>query len=78
MKALKALCTVAVLALSLSVPTYAGEVSTPGLNAPDPATPIVTAPTLEQTTTTNLASTSSTDAETLKLLNLLLAIISIY
>lgn len=31
MKTLKAICTAAILALAVSVPTYAGEILTPGL-----------------------------------------------
>jgi hypothetical protein len=36
MKTLKAICTAAILALALSVPTYAGDVLVPGRTAPPP------------------------------------------
>ena len=36
MKTLKAICTATILALALSVSTYAGDVSTPGSPAPAP------------------------------------------
>lgn len=39
MKTLKAICTVAILALALSVPAYAGELLTPGYTAPPPPPP---------------------------------------
>lgn len=39
MKTLKAICTAAILALALSVPTYAGDVLTPGFTAPPPPPP---------------------------------------
>ena len=39
MKTVKAICAAAILALSLSVPAYAGEIQTPGLTAPPPPPP---------------------------------------
>jgi hypothetical protein len=36
MKTLKAICTAAILALALSVPVYAGDISSPGASAPSP------------------------------------------
>ncbi len=37
MKTLKAICPVVLLALALAVPTYAGDIQTPGAPAPPPA-----------------------------------------
>ncbi|MDQ2920262.1 MAG: hypothetical protein M3R52_01410 [Acidobacteriota bacterium] len=39
MKTLKAICTAAILALTLSVSAYGGEVSTPGYTEPPPPPP---------------------------------------
>jgi hypothetical protein len=39
MKALKSICTAAILALALSVPTYAGEILSPGFTQPPPPPP---------------------------------------
>jgi hypothetical protein len=39
MKTLKAICTATILALALSVPTYAGEILSPGVTAPPPPPP---------------------------------------
>jgi len=36
MKTVKVICITMVLALFLSVPAYAGDISTPGMNAPVP------------------------------------------
>lgn len=69
MKALKAICTAAILALALSVPTYAGEILTPGVTGPPPPPPACTA---------SVASTSPGDVETPGLVELLLAILSIF
>ena len=38
MKTLKVICTALVLALVLSVPAYAGDISTPGFTSSDPTT----------------------------------------
>jgi hypothetical protein len=43
MKTLKAICTAAILALALSVPSYAGDVHTPGYTEPPPPPPSITA-----------------------------------
>jgi hypothetical protein len=76
MKAFKAICTVAVLALALSVPTYAGEVLTPGFTSPLPAAPIATVP--GEIGTPGVLPTSPGDGVIPGLLGLLVAIISIF
>lgn len=38
MKPVKAICTAAIVALALSVPAYAGEISSPGSPSPAPVT----------------------------------------
>jgi hypothetical protein len=38
MRTLKMICTAMVLALALSVPAYAGDISTPGMTAEGPVT----------------------------------------
>lgn len=79
MKALKAICTVAVLALALSVPTYAGEVTTPGFTSPLPTVPVTTTGSASgDDTTPGVLSMSPGDAETPGLFNLLVAIMSIF
>ncbi len=42
MKAFKAICSATVLALALSVPTYAGDILTPGVISPPPPPPSCT------------------------------------
>jgi hypothetical protein len=42
MKSVKAICSAAILALALSVPAYAGEISSPG--APCPSVPPASEP----------------------------------
>lgn len=49
MKAPKAICAAIVLALTLSIPTYAGDVLLPGYTPPPPPPPPVT--TTDQTST---------------------------
>lgn len=39
MKSVKAICTAAIVALALSVPAYAGEISSPGCSSPIPDAP---------------------------------------
>ena len=75
MKAFKAICTATILALALSVPTYAGDVLTPGLTSPVPETPIVTPGEINSP---GITSTNSGAAETSGLFNVLVAIISIF
>ena len=77
MKTLKALCTAAVLALALGVPTYAGDILTPGSPCPAPGTP-VTQPTSADSDSTSVVSTSADTSETLGLGELLSAILSIF
>lgn len=50
MKALKAICTATILALAVSVPTYAGDVQTPGYTEPPPPPPPASNITLPTTT----------------------------
>ena len=78
MKRLKAICTAAIVALALSVPAYAGEINTPGYTSPAPGTPVVTEPASGEISSPGVASTSPGDAETAGLVELLLAIISIF
>ena len=42
MKALKAICTATILALTLSVPAYAGDLLSPGYVPPPPPPPALT------------------------------------
>jgi len=77
MKTLKALCTSAILALILSVPTYAGDILTPGSPSPAPGTP-VTQPTSADSDSTSSVSTSADTSETLGLEELLAAILSVF
>ena len=44
MQTLKAICTAAILALALTVPVYAGDIDTPAVVSPKPASaaPVVT------------------------------------
>jgi hypothetical protein len=44
MKSVKPLCTAAIVALALSVPAYAGEISSPGSPNPSPTPASSTAP----------------------------------
>ena len=82
MKAFKAICTATVLALALSVPTYAGDILTPGFTSPPPPPPpgasVVTEPALGEISTCGVESTSLSDAETPGLIDLLWAIVSIF
>ena len=39
MKTIKAICTAAILVLAVSLPVFAGDIGTPGANAPAPETP---------------------------------------
>jgi len=80
MKALKAICTATVLALALSVPTYAGDILTPGVvnPPPPPGTSVVTEPALGEISTYGVESTSLGVAETPGLIDLLWAIVSIF
>ena len=83
MKAFKAICTATVLALALSVPTYAGDILTPGYTDPPPPPPppgtsAVTEPALGEISTYDVESTSLGDAETSGLIDLLWAFVSIF
>jgi len=82
MKAFKAICTAAVLALALSVPTHAGDILTPGYTSPPPPPPpsscVVTEPALGETSSYGAESTSLGGAETPVLIDLLWAIVSIF
>ena len=81
MKALKAICSATVLALALSVPTYAGDILTPGYVPPPPPPPgasVVTGPALGEISTYGVESTSFGVAETPGLIDLLWAIVSIF
>ena len=82
MKAFKAICSATVLALALSVPTYAGDILTPGYTAPPPPPPpgtsVVTEPALGEISTYGVESTSLGVAETPGLIDLLWAIVSIF
>jgi hypothetical protein len=72
MKTLKAICPAAVLALALSVSTYAGDVQTPGSPIPPPhsnSTGIGSTPTAKSTTD---------DLCTSGLVDILLALTSIF
>jgi len=76
MKALKAICSAAVLALALSVPTYAGDILTPGVISPPPPPPpsctsVVTEPALEEISTYDVESTPV-------LIDLFWAIVSVF
>jgi hypothetical protein len=75
MKTLKALCTSAILALILSVSTYAGDILTPGSPSPAPGTE----PTSTSCDSTSSGcSTSADTSETLGLDDLLSAILSVF
>ena len=82
MKAFKAICTATVLALALSVPTYAGDILTPGYTSPPPPPPpgtsAVTEPALGEISTYGMESTSLGYAETSGLIDLLWAFVSIF
>jgi hypothetical protein len=76
MKAFKAICTATVFALALSVPTYAGDILTPGFNGPPPPPPppsasVVTEPALAEVSTYGVESTP-------ELIDLLWAFVSIF
>jgi len=75
MKAFKAICSATVLALALSVPTYAGDILTPGVISPPPPPPsctsAVTEPALGEISTDGVESTPG-------LIDLLWAIVSIF
>jgi hypothetical protein len=80
MKAFKAVCSATVLALALSVPTYAGDILTPGVTSPPPPPPaasVVTEPALGEITY-GVESTSFGVAETPGLIDLLWAFVSIF
>ena len=79
MKAFKAICTATVLALALSVPTYAGDILTPGFTSPPPPPPpSASEPALGEISTYGVESTSLSDAETSGLIDLIWAIVSIF
>ena len=75
MKAFKAICSATVLALALSVPTYAGDILTPGVISPPPPPPsctsVATEPALGEISTYAVESTPG-------LIELLWAIVSIF
>lgn len=39
MKTIKAICTAAILVLAVTLPVFAGDIGTPGANAPAPEVP---------------------------------------
>ena len=82
MKAFKAICTATVLALAISVPTYAGDILTPGYTDPPPPPPpgtsAVTEPAFGEISTSDVESTSLGVAETSGLIDLLWAFVSIF
>jgi hypothetical protein len=77
MKAFKAICSATVLALALSVPTYAGDILTPGVISPPPPPPssasAVTEPAFGEVESTSLGV-----AETPGLIDFLWTIVSIF
>jgi len=80
MKAFKAICSASVLALALSVPTYAGDILTPGYIPPPPPPPgasVVTDPALGEISSYGVESTGL-GAETPGLIDLFWAIVSIF
>lgn len=74
MKAFKAICSATVLALALSVPTYAGDILTPGVISPPPPPP----PSCTSVTTEPALGEISTVESTPELIELLWAIVSIF
>ena len=76
MKPFKAICSATVLALALSVPTYAGDILTPGFTSPPPPPPNASA--LGEISTYGVESTSLGVAETPGLIDLLWTIVSIF
>ena len=76
MKAFKAICSATVLALALSVPTYAGDILIPGYVPPPPPPPSSAA--LGEISTYRVESTSPDVAETPVLIDLLWALVSIF
>jgi hypothetical protein len=76
MKAFKAICSATVLALAFSVPTYAGDILTPGCTPPPPPPPSASAP--GEISSYGVESTSPGVAETPGLIDLLWAIVSIF
>ena len=60
MKSLKTICTATILALALSAPAYAGEMTTPGYIATPPPPP-PSASSMNVATATDLGDTSTTD-----------------
>ena len=60
MKPVKAICTAAIVALALSVPAYAGEISSPGSPSPAP-TPTVTSSAAGDISSPAIASTAPGD-----------------
>jgi hypothetical protein len=66
MKTLKAICTAAILALALSVPASAGDISSPGIRSTTPG----------DIQTLGSASTTTGDVETPGLVNFFWTIIS--
>jgi len=78
MKAFKAICTATVLVLVLGVPTYGGEILTPGLTSPAPVSPSLTAPEAGSTSPSDVPSTSTEAVESSVLTELLMAILSVF
>ena len=74
MKTLKVICIELVLAVFLSVTAYAGDISTPGMTAPDP-TPSPSIETYEVSGTTDSISTTSGVLDSADLIQLLLALV---
>ncbi len=79
MKTLKAICTAAILALALSVPAYAGEISSPGSPCTaDSGTPDTTSSALGDISSPAIASTAPGDMGSPGLADILLALASIF
>ena len=74
MKAFKAICSATVLALALSVPTYAGDILTPGVISPPPPPPSCTSAVTEPA----LGEISTHVESTSVLMDLLWAIVSVF
>lgn len=73
MQTLKVICTAMVLALALSVPAYAGDISTPGMTAEEPVT--TSEPTTEPGDIGSPGVTSSTQLDSAYFIELLLTLV---
>jgi hypothetical protein len=72
MKTIKAICTAGILAITLSIPVYAGQINTPGITCPETGCPVDPPP---GAASTPIAASTSSGA--CALLELLLTIIPI-